>query len=118
MAWSVAEPLLIFGVMYAVFSSVGRFGGTDAALPSDAPDEHHALPGDLRRQHRRARPQAVVAREELVRKTQFPRIIIPLSVVLTSMLLFTADTVVLLVFFCHQRRPADVRPGCCSPSSS
>ena len=39
-----------------------------------------------------------MAREGLVRKTQFPRIIIPLSVVLTSMLLFTADAVVLVVF--------------------
>jgi ABC-2 type transport system permease protein len=41
---------------------------------------------------------SVVARESLVRKTQFPRIVIPLSVVLTSMLLFGADVVVLVIF--------------------
>ena len=34
MAWAVVEPLLIFGVMYAVFSSVGRFGGTEPHYPA------------------------------------------------------------------------------------
>ena len=98
MAWSVVEPLLIFGVMYAVFSSVARFGGTvphyPAMLLMNIMLYRAIFAGSTA-----AQPQAVVAREGLVRKTQFPRIIIPLSVVLTSMLLFIADAVVLLVFF-------------------
>jgi ABC-2 type transport system permease protein len=97
MAWAVAEPLLIFGVMYAVFSSVARFGGIE---PHYAPMllmnimlYRAIFAGSTARA-----TQAVVAREGLVRKTQFPRIIIPLSVVLTSMLLFGADVIVLIVF--------------------
>jgi ABC-2 type transport system permease protein len=97
MTWAVLEPLLLFGVMYAVFSSVLRFGGGV---------EHYAPMLLMNIMLYRAifaastgrATQAVVARESLVRKTQFPRIIIPLSVVFTSMLLFSADCVVLLVF--------------------
>lgn len=98
MAWAVVEPLLIFGVMYAVFSSVGRFGGTEPHYPAMLLMNIMLYRAIFAGSTGRA-TQAVVAREGLVRKTQFPRIIIPLSVVLTSMLLFTADAVVLLVFF-------------------
>jgi ABC-2 type transport system permease protein len=98
LAWSVLEPLLIFGVMYAVFSSLTRFGGQ---VPHYAPMLlmnimlYRAI---FAASTGRATP-SVVAREAIVRKTQFPRIIIPLSVVFTAMLMFSADSVVLLVFF-------------------
>jgi ABC-2 type transport system permease protein len=97
MAWSVAEPLLIFGVLYAVFSSVGRFGG---AIPHYPPMllMNIMLYRAIFQSSTGRSTTAVVAREALVRKTQFPRIIIPLSVVLTSMLLFSADIIVLGFF--------------------
>ncbi len=41
---------------------------------------------------------AVVGQESLVRKTQFPRIVIPLSVVLTSLFNLVLNLVVVLVF--------------------
>jgi ABC-2 type transport system permease protein len=97
MAWSVAEPLLIFGVMYAVFSSVGRFGGAVPHYPAMLLMNIMLYRGLFASSTSRA-TMSVVARENIVRKTQFPRIIIPLSVVCTTSVLFTADIIVLLVF--------------------
>jgi ABC-2 type transport system permease protein len=97
MAWSVLEPLLIFGVMYAVFSSVGRFGDGVPHYPAMLLMNIMLYRAIFAASTSRA-TLSVVAREGLVRKTQFPRIIIPLSVVCTSTLLFTADCVVLLIF--------------------
>ena len=104
MAWSVLEPLLLFGVMYAVFSSVLRFGGN---VPHYAPMllMNIMLYRAIFAASTGRATQAVVAREGLVRKTQFPRIIIPLSVVFTSMLLFTADCVVLVLFLLADGAP-------------
>jgi ABC-2 type transport system permease protein len=95
--WSVLEPLLIFGVMYAVFSSVTRFGGDVPHYPAMlllGIMLYRALFSSTTSRS----VTCVVARESLVRKTQFPRIIVPLSVVLTASLLFAGDVVVLLVF--------------------
>jgi ABC-2 type transport system permease protein len=97
MAWSVVEPLLIFSVMYAVFSSVGRFGDAAPHYPAMLLMNIMLFRAIFAASTSRA-AISVVARESLVRKTQFPRIIIPLSVVLTSMLLFGADAVVLVIF--------------------
>ncbi len=97
MAWSVAEPLLIFGVLYAVFSSVARFGGLVPHYPAMLLMNIMLYRAIFQSSTGRS-TTSVVAREGLVRKTQFPRIIIPLSVVLTSMLLFSADIIVLGVF--------------------
>jgi ABC-2 type transport system permease protein len=95
--WSVLEPLLIFGVMYAVFSSVTRLGGSVPHYPAlllMGIMFYRALFSSTTSRS----VTCVVARESLVRKTQFPRIIVPLSVVLTASLLFAGDVVVLLVF--------------------
>jgi ABC-2 type transport system permease protein len=97
MAWSVAEPLLIFGIMYAVFSSVARFGGAVPHYPAMLLMNIMLYRGLFAASTARA-TMCVVARENLVRKTQFPRIIIPLSVVCTAGVLFIADMIVLLVF--------------------
>jgi ABC-2 type transport system permease protein len=104
MAWAVLEPLLLFGVMYAVFSSVLRFGGN---VPHYAPMllMNIMLYRAIFAASTSRATQAVVAREGVVRKTQFPRIIIPLSVVLTSILLFSADLVVLVVFLLADGAP-------------
>lgn len=97
LAWSVLEPLLLFGVMYAVFSSIGRFGGDVPYYPPMLLMNIMLYRAIFSTSTGRA-TQSVVAREGLVRKTQFPRIIIPLSVVLTAMLMFVADCIVLLIF--------------------
>jgi ABC-2 type transport system permease protein len=97
MTWAVLEPLLLFGVMYAVFSSVLRFGGEIKHFAPMLLMNIMLYRAIFAASTSRA-TMSVVAREGIVRKTQFPRIIIPLSVVFTSMLLFSADCVVLLVF--------------------
>jgi ABC-2 type transport system permease protein len=105
MAWSVAEPMLIFGVMYAVFSSVARFGGAVPHYPAMLLMNIMLYRGLFAASTGRA-TQSVVARENIVRKTQFPRIIVPLSVVCTTGVLFIADSIVLLIFlFVNQVPP-------------
>jgi ABC-2 type transport system permease protein len=105
MAWSVAEPMLIFGVMYAVFSSVARFGGAVPHYPAMLLMNIMLYRGLFAASTGRA-TQSVVARESIVRKTQFPRIIVPLSVVCTTGVLFIADSIVLLIFlFVNQVPP-------------
>jgi ABC-2 type transport system permease protein len=95
--WSVLEPLMVFGVLYAVFNSVLRFGGAiphyPAMLLMNIMLYRTIFAGITTRS-----VNCVVAREGLVRKTQFPRIVVPLSVVLTGMILFVGDLVVLLCF--------------------
>jgi ABC-2 type transport system permease protein len=95
--WSVLEPLMIFGVLYAVFNTVLRFGGEiphyPALLLMNIMLYRTVFAGTTARA-----VSCVVSREGLVRKTQFPRIVIPLSVVLTGSLLFVGDLVVLMCF--------------------
>lgn len=97
MAWTVIEPLLLFGVLYAVFSSVPRFHGAEPHYPPMLLMNIMLFRAIFASSTSRA-VTSVVMREGLVRKTQFPRIVIPLSIVFTSVLLFSADVLVLLVF--------------------
>jgi ABC-2 type transport system permease protein len=83
-AWSVLRPLLFFAVLYVVFSRVIRFG--------DQVDNYAAMllfnimlyqffsDGTV------TAVRCVDRSEALVRKMQFPRIVIPLSVVLNALL--------------------------------
>jgi ABC-2 type transport system permease protein len=95
--WSFAQPLLFFGVLYVVFAVIlqGAFtkvrdfpvlllmnivlfnfftGATSGAVSS------------------------VVQRENIVRKMHFPRLVIPLSVVITAGIQFVLNMAVVLVF--------------------
>jgi ABC-2 type transport system permease protein len=98
--WQVMNPLLLFGVLYVFFvliAHVGRGG---------KPDEQfygvqllgsivlftffaEATTGAVR---------SVVDRENLVRKIQFPRMVIPLSVVLLAFFNLMLNLVVVLIF--------------------
>jgi ABC-2 type transport system permease protein len=95
--WSLMRPLLLFGVLYVVFSEFLRFG-------EDIP--HYAdlllLNIVLFTFFSEATGNAVTAvvdREALVRKMHFPRLVIPLAVVLTSMFNLAANLVAVVVFF-------------------
>jgi ABC-2 type transport system permease protein len=94
--WMLARPFLFFGVIYFVFSEIA---GLDANV------EHYgvyilfalvlfqffgeATSGCV---------QCLVARENLLRKMRFPRLVIPLSVVLTALLNLGATLVAVLIF--------------------
>jgi ABC-2 type transport system permease protein len=94
--WSLMRPLLFFGVLYVVFSHVIRFGNKIPDYPmvllvsvvlflffSEAT-------GNAVR--------SVLNRESLVRKMQFPRMVIPLSTVLTSALNLATNLLAVFVF--------------------
>jgi ABC-2 type transport system permease protein len=94
--WSLCRPLLLFAVLLVVFTHVVRLG-------SDVP--HYAvllllnivLFGFFQEATTNA-STSVVNQEAVVRKTQFPRLVIPLAVVLTSVFNLVLNLVVAFVF--------------------
>ncbi len=94
--WSLVRPLALFGVLLAVFTQVFRLG-------SDVPNYpvlllfNIVLMGFFQEATTTA-VTSVVAKEAIVRKTQFPRIVIPLSVVLTALFNVLLNLVVVIVF--------------------
>ena len=80
--WSLMRPLMLFGVLLFVFTQVFKLGSATARLPGAAAARDrplHLLPGS----DHRARSARSSARRAIVRKTQFPRLVIPLATVLT-----------------------------------
>ncbi len=94
--WSIARPLMLFAVLLEVFTRITRlshgvphytvlllfnivlFGFFQDAAGISVP--------------------SVVAQEAIVRKTQFPRLVIPVSVVLTALFNLALNLVVVFVF--------------------
>jgi ABC-2 type transport system permease protein len=94
--WTLARPLMLFGVLLAVFTQVFRLG-------SEVPHYPVLLLFNIVlfgffQEATGAAVFSVPAQESLVRKTQFPRIVIPLAVVLTSLFNLGLNLVVVLVF--------------------
>jgi ABC-2 type transport system permease protein len=94
--WSLARPLLLFGVLLAVFSQVFRIG-------SEVPHYPVLLLFNIVlfgffQEATGAAVTSIVAQESIVRKTQFPRLVIPLAVVLTAAFNLGLNLVVVLVF--------------------
>jgi ABC-2 type transport system permease protein len=94
--WSIARPLMLFGVLLAVFTQVFRLG-------SDV--EHYPVLLLLNivlfgffQEATGAAVTSIVAQEGVVRKTQFPRLVIPLAVVLTSLFNLGLNLIVVFVF--------------------
>jgi ABC-2 type transport system permease protein len=94
--WSLMRPLLFFGVLYAVFSQVVRAG---------AGVEHYPvmlLMGIVLYTFfagaTRDAVDAVMRRENLVRKVHFPRMAIPASVVLVALFDLAMNLIVVVVF--------------------
>jgi ABC-2 type transport system permease protein len=95
--WSLLRPLLLFGVLLLVFTQVFRVGGNKV--------EHYAvflLMGIvLYTFFSEATGNAVtsvVSQEGVVRKTQFPRAVIPLATVITSLFNLMLNLIIVLVF--------------------
>jgi ABC-2 type transport system permease protein len=93
--WSLMRPLMLFGVLYVVFTKIVRF----AAIP------HYpvylltaivlftffgeATGGSV---------ASLVARESLLRKIRFPRMVIPCSVVMTAMFNLGMNLIACVIF--------------------
>jgi ABC-2 type transport system permease protein len=95
--WSLIRPLMLFGVLLFVFTQIFKVGSDKV--------EHYAVfllfgivlytffqEGTINS------VTSVVAQEGVVRKTQFPRLVIPLATVITSLFNFSLNLVIVLVF--------------------
>jgi ABC-2 type transport system permease protein len=94
--WSLMRPLMLFGVLYLVFTHVVRFGGDIKHYPLKL-----LLAIVLWSYFAEATSQAVqslVIRENLLRKIAFPPAAVPLSVGLTSALNLALNLGVVLLF--------------------
>jgi ABC-2 type transport system permease protein len=94
--WSLARPLLLFAVLLVVFTHVVRLG-------QEVP--HYAVLLLLNivlfgffQEATSVAVGSVVNQEAVVRKTQFPRVVIPLAVVLTSCFNLVPNLVVAFAF--------------------
>jgi ABC-2 type transport system permease protein len=94
--WTLMRPLLLFGVLYVVFTEVVRFGGQVKYYPvyllaaivlftffSETTGRGVA---------------SLVERESLLRKVRFPRLVIPLAVALHSLFNLGLNLIVVFVF--------------------
>jgi ABC-2 type transport system permease protein len=94
--WSIARPLMLFGVLLAVFTQVFRLG-------SEVP--HYAVLllfnivlFSFFQEATGTAVTSIVAQESVVRKTQFPRLVIPLAAVLTSGFNLALNLVAVAIF--------------------
>lgn len=94
--WSICRPLMLFGVLLAVFTQVFRIG-------SQVPNYpvllllNIVLFGFFQEATTTA-VTSIVSQESVVRKTQFPRLVIPLAVVLTTLFNLGLNLVVVFAF--------------------
>jgi ABC-2 type transport system permease protein len=94
--WQLVRPLLLFGVLYVVFTQVIRIGGDVELYPVAL-----LLGIVLYTFFSEATGGAVtslVDRESLIRKVEFPRLAVPLSTILTALFNVALNMVVVLVF--------------------
>jgi ABC-2 type transport system permease protein len=94
--WSLIRPLALFGVLLFVFTQIFRVGSTLELYPV------LLLLGIVQytffQEATNNAVTSVVAQEAVVRKTQFPRLVIPLATVLTAFFNFCLNLVIVLVF--------------------
>src|SRR3954454_22358198 len=94
--WTLARPLLLFGVLLAVFTQAFHLGSTVKDYPVLLL-LNIVLFGFFQEATNNA-VTSVVAKEGIVRKTQFPRLVIPLAVVLTALFNLGINLIIVFVF--------------------
>jgi ABC-2 type transport system permease protein len=94
--WSLARPLMLFAVLLAVFTRVFRLSGHVPHYPVFLLFDI-VLFGFFQEATMLA-VGSIVSHESVVRKTQFPRLVIPLSVVFTTLFNLLLNLVVAFVF--------------------
>jgi ABC-2 type transport system permease protein len=94
--WSLARPLMLFAILLAVFTQVFRLGSGVAHYPVLL--LFNIVLFSFFQEATLGAVGSIVGQEGVVRKTQFPRLVIPLSVVLTSLFNLGLNLVVVLVF--------------------
>ena len=92
--WSLVRPLMLFAVLLVVFTRIIRFGGGVPNYPVML--LFNLVVFGLFQEGTGAGVGSVLAQESIVRKTQFPRLVIPLSSVMVA--LFTVALNLIAVF--------------------
>jgi len=94
--WSVARPLMLFGVLLVVFTQVFRLGSEVENYPVLL--LLNIVLFSFFQEATGAAVTSIVAQESVVRKTQFPRLVIPLAVVLTAVFNLGLNLVAVALF--------------------
>ncbi|MFZ0041626.1 MAG: ABC transporter permease [Solirubrobacteraceae bacterium] len=94
--WSVARPLLLFAVLVEVFTHVIRLGSQVPHYPVFLLF-NMVLFGFFTEASTLAVP-SIVTQEGIVRKTQFPRLAIPMAVVMTALFNLLLNLIVVFIF--------------------
>jgi len=94
--WQLVRPLLLFGVLYVVFSHFVRFNAGVPYFPAVLLTGIVLFTffGDATS----GAVTSVIDRESLVRKVEFPRLVVPLSVVLTAAFNLGLNLLAVMVF--------------------
>jgi ABC-2 type transport system permease protein len=94
--WTLMRPLLLFGVLYVVFTEIVRFGGDVKHYPV-----YLLMAIVLFTYFSETTARGVtslIERENLLRKVRFPRLVIPLSVALHALFNLGLNLIVVFVF--------------------
>jgi ABC-2 type transport system permease protein len=94
--WTLMRPLLLFGVLYFVFTEVVRFGDDIENYPSYLLVSIMLFTFFSETTSRGV--ASLVERENLLRKVRFPRLVIPLSVALNALFNLGLNMIVVFVF--------------------
>ena len=94
--WSLLRPLLLFSVLLIVFTHIFRFGDSVEDYPALL--LFNVMLFGFFQEATGIAVTSVVRNETVVRKMQFPRLVIPLSVVVTAALQLALNLLVVFVF--------------------
>lgn len=94
--WSLARPLMLFGILLLVFTKVFRFGDQVPDYPSLL--LMNIMLFSLFSDATVAAVTSLVDRESLVRRAQLPRLVIPTATVLTTFLTLMINLVAVFAF--------------------
>jgi ABC-2 type transport system permease protein len=94
--WSLARPLILFGVLLVVFTQAFRLGN---GVPHyEVMLLFNIVLFGFFQEATITAVSSMVNQESVVRKTQFPRLVIPLAVVLTALFNLVLNLVVVFIF--------------------
>jgi ABC-2 type transport system permease protein len=94
--WSLCRPLLLFAVLLLVFTHIVRLGNAVPHYPVFL--LLNIVLFGFFQEATNTSVGSVLSQEAVVRKTQFPRLVIPLAVVLTSLFNLVLNLIVVFVF--------------------
>jgi ABC-2 type transport system permease protein len=94
--WSLLRPLLLFAVLLFVFTQIFRIGSEVPHYPVLL--LFNIVLFGLFQEATTLAVGSVLTQEGIVRKTQFPRLVIPMAIVLTGLFNFAVNLVVVAIF--------------------